>query len=54
MNKEIIRDGKNGFLADTEDEWLEKLVLLVRDEELRQELGQLGRRTVDDRYSLKF
>jgi len=54
VNKEIIRDGENGFLAATEGEWLKKLALLARDDELRRKLGQEGRKTVEDHYSLKF
>jgi len=54
VNKEIIRDGENGFLAATEEEWLKKLTLLARDEELRRTLGKKGRETAEDRYSLKL
>jgi glycosyltransferase involved in cell wall biosynthesis len=53
VNKEIIRDGKNGFLASTHEEWLEKLILLAKNEELRRAIGQKGRETVEKRYSLK-
>jgi glycosyltransferase involved in cell wall biosynthesis len=52
VNKEIIRDGENGFLAAAEKDWLQKLSLLARDEELRRKLGQKGRQTVQDRFSL--
>jgi len=54
VNREIIRDGENGFLAATDEEWLEKLILLVQDENLRRQLGQKGRNTVEDHYSLKL
>jgi glycosyltransferase involved in cell wall biosynthesis len=54
MNQEIIRDGDNGFLATKDDEWLEKLTLLLRDEALRRKLGREGRKMVEDRYSLKL
>jgi glycosyltransferase involved in cell wall biosynthesis len=53
VNQEIIKDGENGFLAVTDNEWLEKLVLLVRNEELRRKLGQKGRETIGNHYSLK-
>lgn len=52
-NKEIIEDGINGFLASNEEEWIEKLSLLIKNPELRQKLGAAGRETVKDRYSLK-
>jgi glycosyltransferase involved in cell wall biosynthesis len=53
VNREIIRDGENGFLAAKEDEWVDKLTLLLTDETLRRSLGQKGRKTVEDHYSLK-
>lgn len=53
-NKEIVSDGVNGFLADTDDEWMEKLSLLIDDRQLRQKIGEAGRNTVEERYSLKI
>lgn len=52
-NKEIIEDGKNSFLATTENEWIEKLVTLIKDENLRKSIGLAGRKTVEERYSVK-
>jgi len=52
VNTEIINDGKNGFLADSDDEWIEKLSLLINSAELRKELGKAGRHTVEDKYSV--
>lgn len=54
VNREIINDGENGFLAATDGEWLEKLSLLARDEALRRRLGQKGRETVEKHYSLRI
>jgi glycosyltransferase involved in cell wall biosynthesis len=51
VNSEIIQDGVNGFLAATEDEWVEKLTRLLHDKELRQQLGAAGRATVEAKYS---
>lgn len=51
VNTEIIEDGVNGFLASTEQEWLDKLKLLMHDAELRKRLGAAGRKTVETRYS---
>jgi len=53
VNSEIISDGENGFLADSEDEWIEKLARLLRSAELRERLGLAGRATVEARYSAK-
>ncbi len=52
VNREIIQDGVNGFLAATEAEWEEKLGWLLSDPRLREKLGQTGRRTAEERYSL--
>ncbi len=51
VNSAIIRDGENGFLANSEDEWVEKLTRLLRSPALRARLGQAGRATVDANYS---
>ena len=51
VNTDIIRDGENGLIADTEDEWVEKLKQLLRSADLRRRLGLAGRATVEDSYS---
>jgi glycosyltransferase involved in cell wall biosynthesis len=53
VNREIVTDGVNGFLAVNEDEWVEKLVRLLRDATLRRQFGEAGRRTIEERYSLR-
>ncbi len=53
VNTGIIQDGINGFLAKDEKEWVEKLSLLIENPELRQRLGMAGRKTVEERYSVK-
>lgn len=52
VNSEIIRDGENGMLASSTEEWVEKLSLLIEDAELRSRLGKNGRQTVVDNYSV--
>ena len=51
VNSQIIQDNQNGFIAATEDEWIEKLTRLLRSAELRQRLGHAGRVTVEEKYS---
>jgi glycosyltransferase involved in cell wall biosynthesis len=51
VNTDIVQDDQNGFLAGTQDEWVEKLTRLVRSAELRQRLGHAGRVTVEEKYS---
>jgi len=52
VNSEIVRDGENGFLPRSEDEWVERLCQLVEDAPLRRRLGDAGRKTVVDEYSV--
>ena len=51
VNTDIIQDNQNGLIASSEDEWVEKLASLLRSRELRERLGNAGRRTVEQRYS---
>lgn len=51
-NKEIIVDGINGFLADTDAEWIRKLSLLIENTQLRKKMGLAGRKTVEEKYSI--
>jgi glycosyltransferase involved in cell wall biosynthesis len=51
VNTQIISDGENGFLAKTNEEWIEKLSLLIESFELRRKLGKAGRNTVEKNYS---
>jgi len=48
---EVIEDGVNGFLVDTEDEWYDRLLTLVGDAALRRSMGRNARATVVTRYS---
>ncbi len=51
VNSEIIQDGVNGFLANKEEEWINKLSLLIESPILREQLGKKGRETVVAKYS---
>ncbi len=51
VNTEVIHDDQNGFIAGSEEEWVEKLSRLLRSAELRERLGRAGRRTVEQGYS---
>ncbi|HJR77972.1 MAG TPA: glycosyltransferase family 4 protein [Nitrospiraceae bacterium] len=53
VNREIISDGRNGFLAATDEEWYTRLTALCRDPTMRFEIGRAGRNTVESDYSLK-
>ena len=52
-NLRIVEHDVNGLLVSDEDDWLRALRRLVRDPALRDRLGQAGRRTVEERYSVE-
>jgi glycosyltransferase involved in cell wall biosynthesis len=51
-NLEIVEDGKTGFLAETQDEWSDRLRRLADDPALRRKMGAAARRVVEERFSL--
>lgn len=51
VNTDIVSNGKNGLVAQSEDEWLTAIEQLVADEPLRRELGAAARETVEQHYS---
>lgn len=53
MNREVIQNGENGFLASTEEEWFEHLENLIDNDDLRTKLGKAARATVVEKYSMK-
>lgn len=53
MTTEVIRNGVNGFLAGSTEEWFHCLDLLLEDGSLRERLARQGRITVEEKYSLK-
>lgn len=53
VNREIVVDGVNGFLASSHDEWVRALERLKSDPELRKAMGANGRRMVEGKYCLQ-
>ena len=53
VNTEIIDSGHNGLLASTPAEWEKHLSDLIESRELRESLGEAGRKTVEKYYSIK-
>lgn len=49
---EIVRDGVSGFLARTSEEWVDRLVRLLRSPALRAEMGRAARSAAIERYSI--
>ena len=52
-NKNIIKNGENGFLADSESEWLKYFRMLIKDSELRKRIGMAGRKTFEEKFTLE-
>lgn len=53
VNKQIIKHGKNGFLADTEQDWEQSLRRLITDPVLRNTFGAAGRQKMIQEYSIE-
>lgn len=53
VNTQIVQEGVNGFLAEGEDAWVAKLGQLLGDAALRQNMGQAGRRRVEEDYCVQ-
>src|SRR6185295_18769583 len=52
-NTSIIKKNQNGFLCETQQEWLDVLQRLVESSALRKEIGRSGRENVLEHYSLR-
>jgi glycosyltransferase involved in cell wall biosynthesis len=53
FHKELVADGEDGFWAETDDEWVEKLSALITDPDLRERLGRAARRKIVRDYSIR-
>jgi glycosyltransferase involved in cell wall biosynthesis len=49
----LVREGENGLLAGSPDEWRDRLASLIVDRRLRERLADAGRETVAASYSLQ-
>jgi len=52
INRDIVKDGENGFWASTPSEWVDRLSRLIENADLRQRMGLRGMETVEKEYSL--
>lgn len=52
-NFRIMQSGVQGYLAANDNEWIEALLHLIDNVQLRKEMGAAGRRTVEDLFSVK-
>lgn len=53
INSKIISHGKNGFLANTPEEWRQYIITLVQNSKLRDSMGKTAQQTVQKSYSLE-
>jgi len=53
INKDLVKDGENGFWARNHKEWIEKLSILIEDSHLRKEMGVIGRDRVKKECSFQ-
>ena len=53
VNREIVEHGRTGFLASTEDEWVECLGKLMEDPGLRERMGRRAAEEVRRRFSIE-
>jgi glycosyltransferase involved in cell wall biosynthesis len=53
VNRDIVKDGVNGFTALTPEEWSEKLSVLIENPELRKTMGLRGRDLVMESFTLQ-
>jgi len=53
--KELIDEGLNGFIIDplNEDEWVEKIVRLLTDKDLRDKMGMNARKKAEKEFDIK-
>ncbi|MFP5238824.1 MAG: glycosyltransferase family 4 protein [Acidobacteriota bacterium] len=52
-NLDVVRHGENGFLAAGTEEWVSSLQALLDDAALRIQIGERGRETVREGFSLE-
>ena len=54
INRQLILEGENGFSAETEAQWIEKLSLLIENPDLRRRMGNMARAGALDKYSFEI
>jgi glycosyltransferase involved in cell wall biosynthesis len=51
-NCDVVEHGRNGYLAETQEDWHSVLQTLIDDPELRRRMGRQGRTLVREEYSV--
>ena len=49
---ELMKDNETGFLVEkgNADEWIEKLLILINDKQKRKDMGNKGRKFVEENF----
>ncbi len=53
VNRQLVQQGENGFLCETDEEWMAHLSSLIESAMLRQRIGAAGQETVLSNYSVQ-
>jgi len=53
INAMLVKDGVNGFLGRSEEEWYEKLASLIENAKLRKIMGKEGRKSIEGRFTIE-
>ena len=53
VNADLVRDGVSGYTANDVDQWVDAILRLVADPDLRTRMGEEGRRTCLAEYTLE-
>jgi glycosyltransferase involved in cell wall biosynthesis len=53
INGRVITHGKNGFLAHTNEDWVNYIRELSENSDLRQQLGKQGRLDAEEKFAMK-
>jgi len=51
--RRFIRDGENGFLAGSREEFIDKMMLLAEDACLREKMGRSARELAEREFSIE-
>lgn len=52
VNLDIIEEGQNGFLCDSEEEWLQALTFLLKKEENRTNMSESAKQKIQNNFSV--
>jgi phosphatidylinositol alpha-1,6-mannosyltransferase len=53
VNSTVVENDVNGYLVQSDAEWIERISQLLEDAQLRGRLGERGRAIVEERFALE-